>query len=391
MRLPRLALGGLITGAVFAGTAQAQKPDSGAFYVRLGTDTIAVETYVRTPRRLTAEAVLRTPQTRRYKLTVTMKDDGSVSWYEVQNDPVAGVPNPAPRMRNLVTYLGDSAQVQTWVAAVARPQRTIAARGDMIPLQMPFYSTYETVLMRARKASGDSLTISMLAGGGPLPYLVRWFAGDSVTLYHPRGGTIRARVDAEGRLLGFNGEATTFKVVVTRAQWADLAQIEKRSVAEDAVGKSLGSLSPRDSLEFDVGASLGVISYGRPSKRGRTIFGGIVPWREVWRTGANAATHLFLSNPVEINGVPIPAGRYSLWTIPDRKQWHLIINKQTGQWGTDYDPNKDLARIEVVSETVPVPVEKFTIAAERKDDTTTVLSLTWDRTRVIIPVRVKPE
>jgi hypothetical protein len=383
-------LGGCAVGALLAPQARAQTPDSGAFFVRLGNDTIAVETYVRTPQQLVAHAVLRTPQTRRYTLTVTRKYDGSISWYEVINNPVAGVPNAAPPMRSVVTYTGDSAHVDTWSNAVPRRGRTLVASARMVPLQLPFYSTYEMAIMQARQVASDSLT--MLAGSGPMPYRLTWVGADSVLLYHPDAGTIRARVDESGRLLGFSGEATTFKVVVTREKWADLASIEKRFAAADAEGRALGALSPRDSLEFDVGESLAVISYSRPSRRGRTVFGGLVPWGEVWRTGANAATHIRFSGPVEIHRVPIPAGNYSLWTVPDPKQWRLIINKQTGQWGTDYNPEEDLARLEVASESIAVPVEKFTIDAQAKDATTTVLTLTWDRTRVIIPIKAaEPE
>lgn len=384
-------LGAFMFGALLLSSeARAQKPDSGAFFVRLGNDTIAVETYVRTPQQLVAHAVLRTPQTRRYKLTVTRKDDGTISWYEVVNNPVAGVPNPSPPMRNVVTYVGDSAHVQTWLNAVPRRGRSTAATGSMVPLQMPFYSTYETAVMQARKGADDTLT--MLAAGGPLSYQVKWVGADSVTLSHPEVGTIRARVDQSGHLLGFSGEETTFKVVVTRAQWADLTSLEKRFAAADAKGRALGALSPRDSVEFDVGESPAFISYGRPSRRGRIVFGGLVPWNKVWRTGANAATHIFFSSPVEIHGVPIPAGKYSLWTLPDRKQWRLIINKQTGQWGTNYNEEHDLARLEVANESIAVPVETFTIAAQPKDATTTVLTLTWDRTRIVIPIKAgKPE
>lgn len=390
MRINTLMPGVFMVGAVLATEARAQKPDSGAFFVQLGNDTIAVETYVRTQHQLVAQAVLRTPQTRRYKLTVARKHDGSISWYEVVNDPVAGVPNAAPPMRTLVTYTGDSARVDTWLNAVLRRGRSVAAAGHMVPLQMPFYSTYETALMQARGSANDTLT--MLAGSGPLPYLLKWVGDDSVTLSHPEAGTIRARVDPAGRLLGFSGEATTFKVKVTRAQWADLASIEKRFATAEAEGRALGPLSPRDSVEFDIGETIAVISYGRPSRRGRVVFGGIVPWGEVWRTGANAATQIHFTGPVEIHGVPIPAGKYSVWTLPDPKQWRLIINTQTGQWGTSYNEEHDLARLEVTSESIPVPVETFTIAAEPKDETTTALILTWDRTRVVIPIKVgKPE
>jgi hypothetical protein len=383
-------LAAFMAGAVLGAEARAQKPDSGAFFVRLGNDTIAVETYVRTPQQLVAQALLRTPQTRRYKLTVTRKEDGTISWYEVVNNPVAGVPNAAPPMRNVVTYVGDSARVETWLNAVPRRGRSTAAAGHMVPLQMPFYSTYETAIMQARKSADDTLT--MLAASGPVSYQVKWVGADSVTLAHPEAGTIRARVDQSGHMLGFSGEETTFKVVVTRAKWADLAALEKRFAAADAAGRALGALSPRDSLEFNVGESTAVISYGRPSKRGRIVFGGLVPWGKVWRTGANAATQIIFASSIEIHGVPIPAGKYSLWTLPDRTQWRLIINKQTDQWGTDYNEEHDLARLEVTSESIAVPVETFTIAAHAEDETTTVLTLTWDRTRIVIPIKaVKPE
>ncbi|MGQ0813041.1 MAG: DUF2911 domain-containing protein [Gemmatimonadota bacterium] len=382
----------MTTLALASGAAalHAQTPDSGAFVVRLGRDTIAVERYVRTPQQLIAEAILRTPQTRRYKLTVTFKEDGGVSWYEVQNNAVPGVPNSAPVMRSVVTYVADSARFETWVAAALRPSRAVAAKADMIPLQMPFYSTYETALMRARKSATDTLTMNMLAGTGPLPYVVTWLPADSVTLWHPQGGTMRAHVDKTGRLLGLNAEATTFKVNVTRAKWADLDAYAKRYAAADAQGKALGALSPGDSIEGDLGHGVVMVTYGRPSKRGRVIFGGLVPWGQIWRTGANAASMIHFTIDVEIEGVRVPKGTYSFWTIPERNQWQFIINKQTWQWGTVYDEKQDVARITVQTETVPVPVETFTIDFKPQPPNGALMMLTWDRTRVLVPMKALP-
>jgi hypothetical protein len=374
-----------------AGSAEAQVADSGAFFVRLGTDTIAVERYVRTPMLLKGEAVLRTPQTRMYKLNVTFRDDGGVSWYEVHNDPVAGVPNSAPIMRTLTTYVGDSAQIDTWVAAVQRSARRTAASADMIPLQLPFYSTYETALLRARKkAVSDSVTINMLSGGGPLPYQVTFMPGDTVTLFHPQAGTNRA-IFKDGKLLSWSGEGTTFKVEVTRAKWADVDAFAKRFAHGDAAGRSFGALSPRDSVvDVQLGDGFMTVNYGRPSKRGRKVFGGIVPWDQVWRTGANAATGVEFTVPVLINGsFEVPAGKYTLWTIPDKKQWTLIINKQTGQWGTVYDSAQDLVRLPVRTESMAVPVETFAIDVQPKANREVVMTLTWDKTRVVVPILPK--
>jgi hypothetical protein len=364
----------------------AQTPDSGAFFVRLGKDTLAIERYVRNPHQLLAEAVLRTPQTRSMKLTVTFNDKGGVAWYEVLNSPVPGVPNSPPAIRTIVTYAGDSARVENWVAAVPRQGHSLPVTPSMIPLQPPFYSMYETALANLHKGGADTATMTMLAPSGPYSYKVHWLGGDSLSLYNVSAGTLRAHVDRAGELLSLNGQGTTFKVMVTRARWADIEAYTRRFASVDAQGKAIGVLSPRDTLDDDVGTSSIFVMYGRPSKRGRIVFGGLVPWGEVWRTGANEATQIEFGLPVHVAGVAVPAGKYTLWSIPDPKQWTIILNKQTGQWGTEYDPKRDLVRIPVKCQTLSQPVETFTMAINRLNKTQGTMTMAWDRTRVVIPI-----
>jgi hypothetical protein len=110
------------------------------------------------------------------------------------------------------------------------------------------------------------------------------------------------------------------------------------------------------------GAPLTVaIDYGQPHARGRAIVGGVVPYDRVWRTGANAATSFTTDVDLTIGGARVPRGQYTLYTLPTRAGWKLIINRQTGQWGTDYDPKRDLARIDLRTRTLRDPVESFTI------------------------------
>ena len=378
-----------IAAVLYASAAQAQmRPDSGSFFVRLGNDTIAVERYTRNTQMLVAEALLRTPVTRHIKLSVTFRDDGTLSWWEVINSPIAGVPTSGPLQRSLVTLIGDSAQVETWVGGAQRPTRKFAAHPRMLPLQLPFYSTYETAIQRSRANTADTV-LSMLAANTPLNYRIRYAAADTVTLSHPQAGIYVARVDRDGKLLAFSGEQTTFKVVVTRSKPVDLQPYTTRFAKADAEGKSIGFLSPRDTVDATIGNTTIAINYSRPAKRGRVIFGGIVPYDQVWRTGANAATQLTVDGGnIEIGGTRIPAGKYTLWTIPSKQGWQLIINKQTGQWGTIYDAAQDLARIAVKSEGVALPVETFTIAVEGRGQSEGVISLTWDRVRVVVPFRV---
>ncbi len=131
------------------------------------------------------------------------------------------------------------------------------------------------------------------------------------------------------------------------------------------------------------------ITYGRPSMRGRKIMGDLVPYARVWRTGANEATTLTTPMDLDIGGTNVPAGKYTLWTLPSDTTWKLIINKQTGQWGTEYHADQDLARVDMQKSQTDQPVEQFTISWKKAGDDRADLVLEWENTRVSVPVRAK--
>lgn len=148
-------------------------------------------------------------------------------------------------------------------------------------------------------------------------------------------------------------------------------------------------LSPRDTAAQTIGPAHLVVDYGRPSKRRREIFGGLVPFDAVWRTGANEATHFRTDRDLTIGSIRVPRGTYTLWTIPARDAWTLIINRQTGQWGTDYDKTKDVGRTPMNLSTLTAPVEQFTIAIEAARDGSGLLTMRWDTTEASIPIHVE--
>ena len=122
--------------------------------------------------------------------------------------------------------------------------------------------------------------------------------------------------------------------------------------------------SPRDTARGTVGSASVLVDYGRPSRRGREIFGSLVPYDQVWRTGANAATTIVFGGPVELGGRPIEAGTYTLYSQPARSGWTLIVNRQTGQWGTEYNQVQDLFRVPMTISKTAAPVDTFTISVE---------------------------
>jgi len=131
------------------------------------------------------------------------------------------------------------------------------------------------------------------------------------------------------------------------------------------------------------------IDYSRPSAKGRKIYGGLVPYGEVWRTGANEATSLKTDTDLVIGGTTVPAGSYTLYTVPASGSWKLIINKQTGQWGTNYEQGQDLARVDMNVTTVSQPVEQFTISFDKTGGDSAKLNLDWEKTRASVEVKEK--
>jgi hypothetical protein len=130
------------------------------------------------------------------------------------------------------------------------------------------------------------------------------------------------------------------------------------------------------------------VTYNQPHKRGRKIFGELVKYGEVWRTGANEATEITLTGDLIMQQDTLAAGTYSVFSIPNEKEWTVIFNKQLGQWGAyNYHAPADALRITVPTETIEdIVYEPFTITFEQKNETANMW-LMWDRTKVAVPLQ----
>jgi hypothetical protein len=149
--------------------------------------------------------------------------------------------------------------------------------------------------------------------------------------------------------------------------------------------------SPRDSLKATIAGSEIAVNYGRPSKRGREIFGGLgdMKWGMVWRMGANEATHFTTSKPLAFGDKMVPAGTYTLFVLLDQAgKWELIVNKQTKQWGTAYDAKQDLVRIPMKVSALPAVIEKMEIMVTPAGKGGE-LAVQWDKTKAVAAFMVK--
>ncbi len=365
----------LVLGALGAPAGLAAQ--SGAFIVHLGSDTVFVERYSRTAERLEGDQVSRTArQTTLRHFTAVFDVHGLMTSFELVGRPAAS-PSAAPQ-RARVTFVADTAIVEVTIGDSTRSARVRVPIGT-IPYVMFSYALVEVLTQAAQRVGGPTFSLDMLPLGATAPFtasLTR-VGSDSVAIVLDQGSPVQVKVDQTGRVLGATGRGTTEQVIVERVPSVDI-----EAVAAAFAARPLGQLSPRDSVRASVAGAQIMIDYGRPQRRGRVIFGDLVPWNQVWRTGANAATGFRTSADLVIGGTTIPAGAYTLWTLPSASGWKLIINKQTGQWGTRYDAAQDLVRLDMKVEQLPQPVEQFTITVEpRGSGGGAVLKLEWENTR----------
>ena len=221
-------------------------------------------------------------------------------------------------------------------------------------------------------------------------YTINGTAPGMIDLVNTDGdfGPIHAVIGKDGDLEKFDMTATTDKFIAERVEFIDVKAMAKAFSERERAGSSLGILSPRDSVRTEVQGARLAIDYSRPAVRGRTIFGNVVPWDSVWRTGANAATQFTTDKELQFGSVTVPPGTYTLFTIPGTDRWQIIINRQHGQWGTEYDQAKDLARIPLDVKHLDDLVERFIIGIT-PEGTGGVLHFEWEHTEASVHFSVR--
>jgi DUF2911 family protein len=147
-------------------------------------------------------------------------------------------------------------------------------------------------------------------------------------------------------------------------------------------------VSPHESVTGRVGDATLTITYGRPSMRGRTIFGALVPYDRVWCPGADEATTLDSDRPLQVGTLRVPPGPHTIWMLPTADAWTLVVSKEPSGFHTRYNAGADLGRVPLTRETLAAPVERLTFAVTPTPDGGGAIAMSWETTKVSIPVRV---
>jgi hypothetical protein len=388
---------------LFLACSHAPPSERHGFVTVLGNDTVAVERIARSPTRLVADGVDRWPFVRRRHTEFDLNADGTIRHMVMDvRTPNGRTPREQGR-RVTADFSRDRVAISVRDSAGVRDTTFPTGGAITVPHVSMMYSVIELEIAAALRRStangqpGDSVLFRQFYPDrdvGPSFTMHRGFVvprGEGkVELRHGwLAGTGDVTVDSSGRMLTYSGTRSTYKVAVQRTTAPpDVDSIAARlAAAERVTGQQ--QLSVRDTVRATIGAATFSVDYGRPLARGRTLLGDVISYDRVWRTGANAATQFTTSAPIALAGLSLPAGTYTLWTAPHVRGVELIVNKQTGQWGTEYSRAQDLGKAPMKSDSVDTPVEKFTISIDGSDARHGTLAMAWGTFRWTAPIMVQ--
>lgn len=365
----------VITIFIAAVFAACSTPDSNqaAFVTLLGSDTLAVEQFEKTDTSITANVILRSPETRFSTYLLKWDETGGIQeMARTDFPPSTGFAGEGAVVQTVVRE-GDSLMVQ-----VTDDENPRSYKAPYQPGVLPFIDMvhwpFEIAFNNAVEAGQDTVNQPLLTGNRLSNFIIATIEGDSMTIRHPFRGVMGVNVDENGNLEHLDAGLTTRKLKVDRVNDLDMDALSTRFASNP-----IGQLSGAASAEYSFKGTDFTIEFGSPQKRGRELFGGIVPYGEVWRTGANRATHFSTSNDLMFGDLEVPAGEYTLFSIPESDGGTLIINSQTGQNGTSYDESRDLGRVPMEVTTRDDNVEAFTITIDETDEGGRI-NLIWGNT-----------
>lgn len=348
-------------------TAYTQKPkESGYLIYLLGNDTTMAGSYSLNKNDFDITVVARPPVSVT-KLKGSLNQKGEI----ISAEGYSYKPVPGKDSQLLVTYKlflrNDSTIIEQKRGNDVTTQRFagagLTANGIGVAFRyvLPFWPHY------APKKVGDSLVSAHLTLGTNKRLTVTRTAKDKLYAGSTVMGMVTLYLDKKGRLSYIDGIGSSWNVTGKVTGPIDLVQLANRYALQEQNNAGLGVINKPDSISSNINGTNIKIVYSRPQVRNRTIFGSVVPWNRWWRTGANAATRITIDKPLIFDGKELPAGSYSIVTIPAQNGWTLIFNSRANVWGTEYDAAYDVLRIPMQT-TAAEFTEIMTISIEPNAD-----------------------
>ncbi|MDB4915670.1 MAG: hypothetical protein JWM95_3314 [Gemmatimonadetes bacterium] len=352
---------------------------------RLGADTLVLEQYTRTATHMDGIIIARSPFTTisRYSVETAQNGAATQATFSVTRGDGSAIAGALP----LVVRYGADSVYFTNKRASGDTTRATVVKGEVLPYANNSYGLYELAIARMKTLGRDSadFTVVPLNFGARTfnVFPVRTFPGDSARITWFSLPLV-AHYDRKGGFQVVDASRTTVKVRADRVAGVDMAAMAKAWAAAEKTAGALGLASTRDTVRATIGGAHLWIDYGRPALRGRTVWVNGVLGDTLWRAGANAATQFRTDVDVNVGGTHVPPGTYTLWVAATPSGYRLAINKQAGQWGTEYHAERDLARVAMRESAVAAPAEHFTITVSGG-----ALHMTWGTKQLSVPVTAR--
>ncbi len=383
--------------AALLGAACAPAPDAGddaggegarTYVELLGTDTMAIERFTSDADHIEGTLVARAPITEVHTYEAELDGEGGIARLSGTVSVPAANAGARPDRSYEFVARGDSADIVA-VSGSDTTRTTVALPPGALPVppRTPAPPSFlELAARRLGEGSAEAPLVFVDATSGrtnPSGLVDR--GADTVAVVYFGNPLLVSRAP-DGTIERISGRESTIHIETTPAGGAlDVEALASDYAARDVAGTGIGIPSPADTARASVAGSALEVAYSQPAMRGRTIWGGLVPYGEVWRTGANAATMFLTSADIRVGDTLVPAGEYTLWTLFSEDGGELIINSQTGQWGTVYDEAQDFARVSLDMESAAEPYERFTIGVEG-DAEGGRLTFSWNDRTYFVPV-----
>jgi hypothetical protein len=379
--------------AVAAGCRPPSPPAPAAaertYVLLLGTDTVAVDQFT-----ISRDGVEGS--------TVTHLPRAVVTRYSVTLNPATGRAtqiqfNSRLPDGSLITSGGQASVRQVTIdfvgdSAVTRVQRDTmitvrAAAANSFPYLNYGIAFFQLPVSALRASGRDSASYAIYTGGRATTPITARRTGENSYVFSIAGFGFTVRTDAAGVVQTVDGRGTTQQFLATlQNEPVNVTTLASAWASAERSRRMATMLSPRDTTRASVGSAQILVDYSRPLTRGRRVWGSNGVLNDtLWRTGANAATQFRTNVPLTVGGQQVPAGTYTLWTLAVPGRYQLIINKQTGQWGTQYDPAQDLVRVPAQVRPLSSPVEQFTIAVEPTGGNAGIIRLQWGAQELAVP------
>ena len=357
-------------------TACSEKADdtiSGTIAYTLGKDTTMVQEFELKGNELTQTWVHRTPEVQIITGKTILDENGNMLTLKAEYFKPDLNGERTLQFTNELNYKNDTTYITQGYRKDAEPRAIpgkVMTTNTMKPIGMFWHAQ---MAYFAPENVGEVKTNKHLVSRTPIDFRISRISKNEVTVGSNAMGTYRIFLDTSGKVTGVDGTASSFNIKGTVVDKIDIDALARRFLNYELDQGKWSSLTGKGETTGVINGTSVSIQYGRPFQRERKIFGGIVPWGKVWRTGANAATKMIIDGPLTLGGNELEAGEYSLWSIPhDNGNFDLIVNSEANTWGTNHDADADLYTIPMKVHPTDTLTEQFTITIQNNE-----LTLAW--------------